>query len=82
MEMVDLDSLLPSTHPYRGFQAYPPDATKVLAEVSQLKGADALGVERLFRGLLLPKDTRTNHEHSIVFDYLRKTQNLCVVSRA
>jgi hypothetical protein len=45
MEMVDLDRLLPSTHPYRGFQAYLPDATKALAEVSQLKGADGYGVE-------------------------------------
>ena len=53
MEMVDLDSLLPSTHPYRRFQAYLPDTTKVLAEVSQLKGADGYGVERLFRCLLL-----------------------------
>ena len=53
MEMVDLDSLLPSTHPYRRFQAYLPDATKALAEVSQLKGADGYGVERLFHCLLL-----------------------------
>ena len=53
MEMVDLDRLLPSTHPYRGFQVYLPDATKALAEVSQLKGADGYGVERLFRCLLL-----------------------------
>ena len=53
MEMVDLDSLLPSTHPYRRFQAYLPDATAALADVSQLKGADGYGVERLFRCLLL-----------------------------
>jgi len=53
MEMVDLDSLLSSMHPYRRFQAYLPDATKALAEVSQLKGADGYGVERLFRCLLL-----------------------------
>lgn len=53
MEMVDLDSLLPSTHLYRGFQAYLPDATKALADMSQLKGADGYGVERLFDCLLL-----------------------------
>ena len=53
MEMVDLDSLLPSTHPYRRFQAYLPDATNALAEVSQLKGADGYGIERLFHCLLL-----------------------------
>ncbi|GAG90282.1 unnamed protein product, partial [marine sediment metagenome] len=53
MEMVDLDSLVPSTHPYRRFQAYLPDATRTLAEVSQLKGADGYGVERLFHCLLL-----------------------------
>lgn len=28
MEMVDLDSLVPSTHPYRRFQAYLPDTTE------------------------------------------------------
>lgn len=53
MEMVDLDSLLPSTHPYRRFRAYLPDATEALADVSHLKGADGYGVERLFRCLLL-----------------------------
>jgi len=53
MEMVDLDSWLPSTHPYRRVQAYLPDATKILAEVRQLKGADGYGVTRLFRCLLL-----------------------------
>ncbi len=53
MEMVDLDSLLPSTHPYRRFQAYLPDPTTALAEVRQLKGADGYGVERLFHCLLL-----------------------------
>ena len=53
MEMVDLDSLLPSTHPYRRFQVYLPDPTEALAEVSQLKGADGYGVERLFHCLLL-----------------------------
>jgi IS5 family transposase len=53
MEMVDLNSLLPSTHPYRRFQDYLPDASQALAEVSQLKGADGYGVERLFRCLLL-----------------------------
>lgn len=53
MEMVDLDSLVPSTHPYRRFQAYLPDTTEALADVSQLKGADGCGVERLFRCLLL-----------------------------
>jgi len=53
MEMVDLDSVLPSTHPYRRFQTYLPDATKALAEVRQLKGADGYGVERLLHCLLL-----------------------------
>lgn len=53
MEMVDLDSVVPSTHPYRRFQAYLPDTTEALADVSQLKGADGYGVERLFRCLLL-----------------------------
>jgi IS5 family transposase len=53
MEIVDLDSVLPSTHPYRRFQAYLPDATQALIEVSPLKGADGYGVERLFRCLLL-----------------------------
>lgn len=53
IEMVDLDSLLPSTHPYRRFQAYLPETTQALAEVSQLKGADSYGAERLFRCLLL-----------------------------
>jgi len=53
MEMVDLDSLLPSTHPYRRFQAYLPDTTEVLVDMSQLKGAGGYGVERLFRCLLL-----------------------------
>jgi IS5 family transposase len=53
MEMVDLDSLLPSTHPYRRFQAYLLETTEALADVSQLKGADGYGVERLFRCLLL-----------------------------
>ncbi len=52
MEIVDLDSSLPSTHPYRRVQAYLP-ATKALIEVRQLKGADGYGVERLFRCLLL-----------------------------
>ena len=53
MEVVSLDSLLPSTHPYRRFQAYLPDTIEALADVSQLKGADGYGVERLFRCLLL-----------------------------
>jgi hypothetical protein len=53
MEMVDLDSFLPSTHPYRRFQAYLPETTEALADVSHLKGADGYGVERLFRCLLL-----------------------------
>ena len=46
MEMVDLDSSLPSTHPYRRFKVYLPDTTKALAGLSQLKGADGYGVER------------------------------------
>jgi hypothetical protein len=53
MEMVDLDSLVSSTHPYRRFQAYLPDSTEALADVRQLKGADGYGVERLFRCLLV-----------------------------
>jgi transposase len=53
MEIVDLDSLLPSTPPYRRFQADLPDAPQALIEVSQLKGAEGYGVERLFRCLLL-----------------------------
>ena len=53
MEMVDLDSLISSTHPYRRFQAYLPDSTDALADVRQLKGADGYGVERLFRRLLV-----------------------------
>ena len=53
MEMVDLDSLLPSTHPYRRFQAYLPQSTKAVAEMSQLKGAHRDGVERLVHCLLL-----------------------------
>ena len=36
MELVDFDSLLPSTHPYRRFQAYLPDITEALVDVSQL----------------------------------------------
>lgn len=53
MEMVDLDSLISSTHPYRRFQAYLPDSTEAVADVRQLKGADGDGVERLFRCLLV-----------------------------
>lgn len=53
LEMVDLDSLLASTHPYRRFQAYLPNPTEAFADVRQLKGADGYGVERLFRCLLL-----------------------------
>lgn len=53
MEMVSLDSLLLSTHPYGRFQAYVPDATAAFAEVIHLKGADGYGIERLFRCLLL-----------------------------
>jgi hypothetical protein len=41
LEFVSLDSLLPSTHSYRRFQAYVPDATDVLADVVHIKGADA-----------------------------------------
>ena len=48
IKMVDLDNLLPPTHPYRRFQAYLPDATKAFADVSQLKGADGYEIERLF----------------------------------
>ena len=48
-----LNSLLPSTHPYRRFQDYVPDGMEALADVVCLKGADGYGVERLFRCLLL-----------------------------
>lgn len=53
MELVDLDSLVSSTPPYRQFHAYLPDATEALADVSHLRGAEGYGVERLFRGLLV-----------------------------
>ncbi len=53
MELVDLDSLVSSTHPYRRFHAYLPDATEALADVRHLKGAEGYGVERLFRCLLV-----------------------------
>ena len=53
IEMVDLDSLFPSTHPYRRFHEYLPDVQEALGDVVQLKGADGYGVERLFRCLLL-----------------------------
>ena len=53
LEMVDFDTLFPCTHPYRRFQAYLPDSTEALADVSKLKGDDGYGVERLFRYLLL-----------------------------
>lgn len=48
MAMADLNSVLPSTQSYRRVQSYLPDASQALAEVSQLKGADGYGVERLF----------------------------------
>jgi hypothetical protein len=41
LEFVSLDSLLPSTHSYRRFQAYVPDATDILADVVHINGADA-----------------------------------------
>jgi hypothetical protein len=53
MEMVDRDSLVPSPHPDRRSQAYLPNTTEALADVSQLKGAAGYRVERLFRCLLL-----------------------------
>lgn len=53
LEMVTLDSLLPSTHPYRRFYEYLPDVQKALGDVVQFKGADGYGVERLFHCLLL-----------------------------
>lgn len=53
MELVDLESIGSSTHPYRRFQASLPDTTEVLADVSQLKGANGYGVARLCRCLLL-----------------------------
>lgn len=53
IEIVALDSLVPTTHPYRRLQAFLPDATEALADLSQLKGADGYGVERLFWCLLL-----------------------------
>ncbi len=53
LERGDLDSLLSSTHPYRRFQAYLPDATEAVADVRPLTGAEGDGVEQLFRGLLV-----------------------------
>ncbi len=53
LEMVTLESLLSSTHPYRRFQAYVPDVRKVFADVVHVKGADGYGIDRLFRCLLL-----------------------------
>ena len=53
LEMVTLDSLLPSTHPYRRFYESLPDVQKALGDVVQFKGADGYGVERLFHCLLL-----------------------------
>ena len=53
MEMVDLDSLVPSTHTYRRFQQYVPDVQEVFAEIIHIKGAEGYGIERLFRCLLL-----------------------------
>lgn len=53
IEMIDLDSLLPSTHPYRRFHEYLPDVQEALGDVVQLNGADGYGVERLFHCLLL-----------------------------
>ena len=53
IEMVDLDSLFTSMHTYRRFQAYLPETSQALAEVSQLKGADGYGAERVFRCMLL-----------------------------
>lgn len=60
MEVVSLDSLLPSTHPYRRFQDYVPDVMEALADVVCLKGADGYGVEWLFRCLLLQLKDRKN----------------------
>jgi IS5 family transposase len=53
MEMVDLDSLVPSTHTYRRFQQYVPDVQEVFTEIIHIKGAEGYGIERLFRCLLL-----------------------------
>ena len=53
LELVDPDSLVPSTHAYRRFQEYVPDIQEVFAQVIHLKGADGYGIERLFRCLLL-----------------------------
>jgi transposase, IS5 family len=53
LEMVTLDSLFPSTHPYRRFHEYLPGVQKTLGDVVQFKGADGYGVERLFHCLLL-----------------------------
>ena len=49
MELVDLDSLVSSTHPHRRFHAFLSDATAALADVRRLKGTEGYGVERLFR---------------------------------
>lgn len=53
MDMVDLDSLLPTTHAYRRFHPYAPDVPEAFAEGIHLKGADGYGIGRLFRCLLL-----------------------------
>ena len=53
MELVARDSLVSSTHPYRRFHAYLPDATEVLGDVRHRKGADGYGGGRLFRCLLV-----------------------------
>ena len=53
LEMVTLESLVPSTHPYRRFQEHVPDVRTAFADVVHFKGADGYGIERLFRCLLL-----------------------------
>ena len=53
LERVTLESLFPSTHPYRRFQEYVPDVREAFADVGHFKGADGYGIERLFHCLLL-----------------------------
>jgi hypothetical protein len=47
-EMVVLDSLLPSTYPYRQFHAYVPFATETLTDVVHVKSPDGYGVDDPF----------------------------------
>lgn len=48
IEIVALDNLVPTTHPYRRVHAFLPEATEILADVSRLKGLMALGLSGCF----------------------------------